>query len=122
MSPVYHLSGSLLLDLMHASFADPQNPLAVIQAAVLLCTWPPPIHLVSKDRTHTIAGAAMNLAIQHGLHAFTRENEFVNQSRQPDASRDRPTASPESLTERLRDEAVAFRARLWEHAQIVFQR
>jgi transcriptional regulatory protein LEU3 len=95
-SKVRTLTGSSLLQV--------QDPIPTIQASLILCLWPLPLDTMWKDPSHALAGAAMQLAIQNGLHAFRHEQDF---RRDPIDSNDRMRV---------------FRVQVWLHCVIVFQR
>lgn len=38
---------------------------------LILCTWPLPMHTIWEDPSPMYSGAALQLALQHGLHLFT---------------------------------------------------
>lgn len=86
------------------SLFDPEDSIPSIQAALLLCLWPFPVDTLFKLRTHVVAGAAMMLAMQKGLHVSGRAQDFVR------------VPLSQSITEKQ------FRKTLWMHCQIVFQR
>lgn len=41
---------------------------------LILCAWPLPMNTMSEDLSPVYSGAAMNLALQHGLHMFTKQH------------------------------------------------
>lgn len=90
------LTGSNLLQI--------QDPIPAIQATLILCLWPLPLDTMWKDPSHALAGAAIQLAIQNGLHEFRHEQDF------------RRTQINSN------DRARVFRVHLWLHCVIVFQR
>lgn len=90
------LTGSNLLQI--------QDPIPAIQACLILCLWPLPVDTMWKDPSHALAGAAMQLAIQNGLHEFRHEQDF---RRTQICSNDR---------------IRVFRVQLWLYCVIVFQR
>lgn len=83
---------------------EPEQVVPKVQAVLLLCLWPLPLATTFKDPSHALAGAAMNLAIQNGLHYAGREQDF---------SRDKLKATEENRR---------FRAGLWLYCVVVFQR
>lgn len=66
-----------IIDLAQESLLDPNHVISTIEATLLLCLWPLPINSTSKDRRNAFAGAAMQLAVQNGLHVFSREQDFA---------------------------------------------
>lgn len=80
------------------------NPIPVILASLILCLWPLPIDTMWKDPSHALAGYAHSLATQIGLYAAGHEQDF---------SRTRT-----HVTDKVR----VFRAHLWLHCCITFQR
>ena len=80
------------------------RPIPAIQAVLILCLWPLPISTMWKDPSHALIGAAVQLAVQNGLHVVGHEQDFAR------------TLSKSTESERLG------RARLWIHCLIVFQR
>lgn len=102
------------------------RPVATIQAILLLCAWPLPAKTLSKDASTAMAGLALQLSIQSGLHTFYQESEFMSRTK----SR-RPVAK--TLTERLagtnsesstdhHQSEIRSRTSLWINSLIVFQR
>jgi transcriptional regulatory protein LEU3 len=101
---IFNLLSQRLLGLTFQSLRQCQTPIQIIQALLLLCSWPLPIQHLFKDKTHTLAGAAMQLALQIGLHVSGVGQDFA---------RVRVQAHP---TEQ------ANRAILWQYCFIVCQR
>ncbi|EXJ69247.1 uncharacterized protein A1O5_07283 [Cladophialophora psammophila CBS 110553] len=79
------------------------NPVPNIQAVLILCLWPVPTNTMFRDSSHTLAGVAMQLAVQNGLHIFGREQDYSRQN--IDA----------------KNSEVALRFRLWIHCVVTFQ-
>jgi transcriptional regulatory protein LEU3 len=93
-----------IISLAMLSLVSRATPIQVIQGLLLLCTWPVPVNTESKDVTHILSGAAMNLAMEIGLHTFGIGQDFAR-------------------TRLAQDEKEkVFRARLWLHCLIVYQR
>ena len=92
-------------ELLPASLLQIQDPIPTIQAVLILCLWPLPVDTIWEDPSHTMAGAAMQLAVQNGLHKFRHEQDF---------RRTKINSGDESMR--------VFRAHLWLHCIIVFQR
>ncbi|RFU34161.1 hypothetical protein B7463_g2163, partial [Scytalidium lignicola] len=101
----FQQAASKVRELVTASILQIQDPIQTIQAILILCLWPLPVDTMWKDPSHTMAGAAMQLAIQNGLHKFRHEQDF---SRTQINSNDRNTRP--------------FRVYLWIHCVIHFQR
>ena len=93
-----------ILQIALTSLFSLSNSIPTIEAVLILCSWPMPVNTMFKDATHALAGVAMQLAVQNGLHIFGREQDFVRQS-----------------IDEARSE-VALRFRLWIHCVIIFQR
>ncbi|KAJ9610476.1 hypothetical protein H2200_005253 [Cladophialophora chaetospira] len=79
------------------------NPFPKIQAVLLLCLWPIPTNTLWQDSSHALAGVAMQLAVQNGLHIFGHEQDYARQNID--------TANSE----------VSLRFRLWIYCLVVFQ-
>ena len=92
-------------ELLAASLLQIQDPIPTIQAILILCLWPLPVDTIWKDPSHTIAGAAMQLAVQNGLHKFRHEQDFRK-------------AQINSNDRNMR----VFRVHLWLSCVIIFQR
>ena len=93
-----------IMNLALSSIYSISQPILAIQAVLLLCLWPLPISTMYKDPSHALAGAAMQLAIQQGLHVFGHEQDFARTQLW------------------FADSDKIFRARLWINCLIVFQR
>jgi transcriptional regulatory protein LEU3 len=72
----FQQAASKVRELVTASILQIQDPIPTIQAILILCLWPLPVDTMWKDPSHTMAGAAMQLAIQNGLHKFGHEQDF----------------------------------------------
>jgi transcriptional regulatory protein LEU3 len=101
------------------------QPIPAIQAVLLLCSWPMPTSTLFTDPSHALAGAAMQLAIQNGLHILCREQDFA---RRPTKKEDDLGPSPaQSIDPKSEiglwsaDGEIVFRIRLWVHCVTVFQ-
>lgn len=115
---LYGRLGDPVLELMFRSLIRPQHALPVIQAAVILCTWPLPVDLVYREPSEALAGAAMSLAMQNGLHMYSREQDFVVRSLK---NTTKPAYYDLSGVKTIRDEVVSFRTRIWAFCTIAFQ-
>jgi hypothetical protein len=93
-----------LKEFTHKCLFDRDKAIFTIKASLLLCLWPLPVHTMWKDESPAIAGAAMQLAVQHGLHYSARRQDFVR------VALKRPAAEK------------PFLASLWAHCVTVFQR
>lgn len=80
------------------------NPVTTIQAVLILSLWPIPTNTLFHDSSHTLAGVAMQLAVQNGLHIFGREQDYSRQN------------VNEANSE------VTLRFRLWIHCVVTFQK
>ena len=96
--------GKHIMEIALPSLYSISKPIPAIQAVLVLCLWPLPISTVLKDPSHALIGAAVQLAVQNGLHMVGYEQDFAR------------TLSKSTESERLS------RARLWIHCLIIFQR
>ena len=92
------------MDIALPSLYSISRPIPAIRAVLVLCLWPLPISTMWKDPSHALIGAAVQLAVQNGLHVVGHEQDFAR------------TLSKSTESERLS------RARLWIHCLIIFQR
>ncbi|EME78110.1 uncharacterized protein MYCFIDRAFT_79333 [Pseudocercospora fijiensis CIRAD86] len=115
---IYDRLGEYVLELAFKSMIRPNDPLPVIVAAVIICTWPLPFDMVYRDPTQALAGAAYGLAIQNGLHMYAREQDFVVKST---SERSGIVSDAEALRSRVRDAAVIARTRIWVYCLLTFQ-
>ena len=74
-----------------------------VQSMTLLCAWPFPVENIYHDPSLMLAGAATQLAVQNGLHTFSRRQDFAKPVLGSDESQD------------------VFRATLWGYCRIVTQ-
>ncbi|KAF2173686.1 hypothetical protein M409DRAFT_48626 [Zasmidium cellare ATCC 36951] len=82
-----------------------QQPIAAIKAVLLLCIWPIPKDSLWKDPSPALIGAAVQLAIQQGLHvAGSRQEHAFSRT-----------------VLHMTEEDRAARARLWVYCVTVFQ-
>jgi transcriptional regulatory protein LEU3 len=95
--------GSRIVDLAVSSIYSMTNATPAIAAVLLLCLWPIPINTTYKDPSHALAGAAMQLALQNGLHIWGHEEDFY---------RDQESCAYEG---------EVFRARLWAQCTVTVQ-
>lgn len=115
--------GPLVTENAFTSLFSPVKPIPVILAAIILCNWPMPVDLVIKDPSPSLAGAAMNLAIQYGLHRYQKEQDFVNTSREkPPESSTCPASGTLPLSMRSSDVVIIHRTCIWLHCLVAFQR
>ncbi|KAL6246869.1 hypothetical protein RBB50_006176 [Rhinocladiella similis] len=94
---------SQVLQIALGTLFSQTNPIPSIEAVLILCLWPVPQNTMFHDSSHPLAGIAMQLAVQNGLHIFGREQDY---------SRQNINAS---------DSKVSLRFRLWVHCVIIFQ-
>ena len=93
------------------SLANIPQYFQLIQAILILCMWPIPLETLFKDPSLVLSGAAMQLALQHGLHlADTRRTFELDQLR---SERDHEAARIKSM--RRND------GRLWVYCKIACQ-
>lgn len=76
----------------------------VIQSLLLLSLWPLPFNSAHKSMVHVFSGAAVNLAMQNGLHVLGVGQDFARVCLNPN------------------EEEKATRARLWVYCVILAQR
>lgn len=101
----FQQTASKVQELVAASILQIQDPIPTIQAILILCLWPLPVDTMWRDPSHTMAGAAMQLAIQNGLHKFRHEQDFrMSQIKRKDRN------------------TKLFRIYLWLNCVIQFQR
>ena len=101
----FQQAASKVRELVTASILQIQDPIPTIQAILILCLWPLPVDTMWKDPSHTMAGAAMQLAVQNGLHKFRHEQDFRRTQINSSDRNMRP-----------------FRIYLWLNCVIIFQR
>ncbi|KAJ9608332.1 hypothetical protein H2200_007320 [Cladophialophora chaetospira] len=82
---------------------EPDQAIPSIQAAILICLWPLPVNTNVALRSHAMAGAAMQLALQKGLPFASRKQDFFR------------------IPLRQSEKDETFRARLWAYCVMVFQ-
>ena len=92
-------------ELVTTSLLRIQDPIPTIQAILILCLWPLPVDTMWKDPSHVMAGAAMQLAVQNGLHKFRHEQDFRR-----------------TQTNSNDQDMGVCRIHLWLHCMIHFQR
>jgi hypothetical protein len=114
--------GPLVVELAFTSLISPFRPLPVILAAIIICNWPPPVELVYKDPCPALSGAALNLAIQNGLHTHRREQDFVNKTRKRSSCTASSPANILPLALGMGDPGVVYRVRLWAWCVVSFQK
>ncbi|KAK1050702.1 hypothetical protein LTR74_016983 [Friedmanniomyces endolithicus] len=78
--------------------------LQTLQGLLVLCTWPVPVTTMRNDLSYFLSGAALNLAMEIGLHAYGNGQDFSRVKLQHD------------------DKQTAFRSSLWLHCSITCQR
>ncbi|KXT10340.1 hypothetical protein AC579_4954 [Pseudocercospora musae] len=115
---IYDRLGEHVLELAFKSMIRPNDPLPVIVAAVIICTWPLPFDMIYRDPTQALAGAAHGLAVQNGLHMYAREQDFIVKST---SERSGLVSDAEVLRSRVRDAAVIARTRIWVYCLLTFQ-
>ncbi|KAL9094240.1 MAG: hypothetical protein Q9165_003380 [Trypethelium subeluteriae] len=69
-----------VMDVAVLSLYSMSNALPAIQAVLLLCLWPLPVNTTVKDPSHALAGAAMQLAVQNGLHVYGHQQDFYREN------------------------------------------
>jgi hypothetical protein len=113
-----------IVNLALSSLCFNSQVVPVIQAIIILCLWRPPISTIFKDPSHALAGAAMQLAMQNGLHMIGREIDFSWKPGRKKSFFDTETVQGSTIVEEpmTLDDEMAFRARLWAYCLIVFQK
>ena len=111
-----------VIELAFSSMASMKQTVLAIQAALILCSWPTPASTVYKDPSHALAGAALQLALQNGLHAGCHERDFARRPIHRQRIPKSPIGSPNDPQKLAFDPDIAFRACLWIHCLITFQR
>ena len=97
-----------VVDLAFSSLASRSQPIQIVQGLLLLCSWPVPIDTKGKDISHVLGGAAMQLAMQNGLHIFSDGQEFARTRLR--------------LRSNDKENDAQFRARLWACCVTICQR
>jgi hypothetical protein len=115
-----------IIDLATSSLCFNPRPVATIQAILILCHWPVPLMILLRDPFHALAGAALGLALQNGLHLIGKESDFASKQSRPNVTLGSETVRV-SVSEGQRDtvavpDEISFRTRLWIHSVIAFQR
>jgi hypothetical protein len=115
--------GPLVIDFAFVSFGSEKKSLSTIVAAIVLCNWPPPIDIALKDPCPALAGAALNLAIQNGLHMYHQEQEdFYALHKQPSNTFSWPSTEMAPFSLGTQDSALIYRAQIWAYSVVTFQR
>jgi hypothetical protein len=115
-----------ILDLALPSMLTTKEAINNIKAVLVLCTWPMPMSTLYRDPSHALAGAAVQLAVQNGLHALCHERDFAKRPTQrQNVPKNRPHFAPNiqnSMQMQDFDAEIVLRTRLWIHCLISFQR
>jgi transcriptional regulatory protein LEU3 len=82
-----------------------KDVIATVQSFTLLCAWPMPVDTLEKDPSPALAGAALQLAINSGLHVWGIGQDFSRTRLDPGGRN-----------------SADFRARLWVNCLITCQR
>ncbi|KAK4498024.1 hypothetical protein PRZ48_010680 [Zasmidium cellare] len=105
--PLLHKAADIVQKLASDTIlSGAQQPLAAIKAVLLLCIWPIPKDTLWKDPSPALIGAAVQLAIQQGLH-------IAGSSQQHDFAR---------TVLHMTEEDRAAQTRLWAYCVTVFQK
>ncbi|KAG9242434.1 hypothetical protein BJ878DRAFT_170303 [Calycina marina] len=92
-----------VINLALLSLSSHDSPLQTVIGLLILCNWTLPIETVVKDLSHVFGGAAMQIAIQNGLHVFGNGQDFARTCLWPNASE------------------CAFRSQLWAFCLLTCQ-
>ncbi|KIX95894.1 uncharacterized protein Z520_08149 [Fonsecaea multimorphosa CBS 102226] len=95
----------MVMDLAKDAVFSCKDVIATIQAFTLLCAWPMPVDTLEKDPSPALAGAALQLAINSGLHVWGIGQDFSRRRLKPGGQN-----------------SIDFRAKLWVNCLIVCQR
>lgn len=71
---------SQVLQIALSTLFSYSNHVSTIQAVLILCLWPIPTNTLFQDSSHALAGVAMQLAVQTGLHIFGHEQDYSRQN------------------------------------------
>lgn len=93
-----------VMNLALLSLSSHDSPLQTVIGLLILCNWTFPIDTVVKDLSHVFGGAAMQIAIQNGLHVSGNGQDFARTCLWPNARE------------------CAFRSRLWAFCLVTCQR
>ncbi len=69
--------GPLINNLAFASIASLSAPFQTLQSLLILCTWAAPFRSSTENITYLASGAAVNLAMQLGLHISGIGQDFA---------------------------------------------
>lgn len=120
---IYERLSKSITNLVFSSLSHTANTVPILQALLILCTWPVPVDTLYRDHSHALAGAGMHMAIQNGLHVFCHEEDFAKQpSKRQSYSSPSSTQQPSYPSRKYQDPELRFRACLWIHCLITFQR
>ncbi|KIW84496.1 hypothetical protein Z517_03746 [Fonsecaea pedrosoi CBS 271.37] len=97
--------GPMVMELAKDAVFSCKDVIATIQSFTLLCTWPMPVETLERDPSPALAGAALQLAINSGLHVWGIGQDFSRRRLNPGGQN-----------------SVDFRAKLWVNCLIVCQR
>ncbi|KIW30561.1 uncharacterized protein PV07_06298 [Cladophialophora immunda] len=95
----------MVMDLAKDAVFSCRDVIATIQSFTLLCSWPMPVDTLEKDPSPALAGAALQLAINSGLHVWGIGQDFSRRRLNPGGQN-----------------SIDFRAKLWVNCLIVCQR
>ena len=117
---IYTQLSKRMIGFVLSSLISSARPIPAIQAVILLCSWPVPTTSIFHDPAHALAGAALNLATQNGLHVLCREVEFSKRPRKQGQEILQLQGQPYEKGVSI-DGEIIFRLRLWTHCLITFQ-
>jgi transcriptional regulatory protein LEU3 len=66
-----------VLDLLWSNIRCPPYTMGLVQAILLISTWPFPTNSSATDQTYTLTSVAVNASIQMGLHRPINQHDFV---------------------------------------------
>lgn len=119
---VYQRLSERMNELVFSSLSCNTGMTSVLQALLIICSWPMPRRTPYGDPSQALAGAGMYMAIQNGLHISCREEDFAIQPTKRPQSSMRRCKNQKYHSMRPLDSEASFRARLWVNCLIVFQR
>ena len=115
-----------ITNLVASALCFNSRPIPVVQAVILLCSWPMPLNTLYKDPSHALAGAALHLAVQNGLHMLCQEGDFASRPTKRNPEVGPHLARKGRIHDRQQssdaENEILFRTSLWTNSLIVFQR
>lgn len=100
---VFNRLASKIVTLAFQSLWPRQSPVHIVQGLIILCAWPIPVIHLYNETIHTLAGTALQLALQIGLHIDRGGPDFARNQQQIQTSKQ------------------VNRALIWHYCQIICQ-